>query len=212
MGASTEVVSNPRLSRPASGESLTRHRARPRVGHRLTGCSTVAVKRGSTALPYLTFYLQNSTFWRTDERTRTADLISLRVITQALQGVAEACKFRISIGVSFLRVAACCTVLRSRWYQSGIKGLADYRSPVSCAWQESKYGNNGLPATGSVHARRYTLGSVRLCLLCRHASTHSLRSSVRHPSQSATGPLCPEPVSHVLGLQIVDMPVVCLPL
>jgi hypothetical protein len=121
MGASTEVVSNPRLSRPASGESLTRHRARPRVGHRLTGCSTVAVKRGSTALPYLTFYLQNSTFWRTDERTRTADLISLRVITQALQGVAEACKFRISIGVSFLRVAACCTVLRSRWYQSGIR-------------------------------------------------------------------------------------------
>ena len=37
-------------------ESLTRHRGRPRVGHRLTGCSTVAVKRGSAALPHLTFY------------------------------------------------------------------------------------------------------------------------------------------------------------
>src|SRR5919112_5386157 len=69
-------------------ESLTRHRGRPRVGHRLTGCTTVAVKRGSAALPHLTFYLQNSTFWRADERTRTADLISLRVITQALQGCA----------------------------------------------------------------------------------------------------------------------------
>src|SRR5215218_8635655 len=111
MGASTEVVSNPRLSRPASGESLTRHPARPRVGHRLTGCSTVAVKRGSTALPYLTFYLQNSTFWRADERTRTTDLISLRVITQALQGCAGGCKSRISKGVPFsalLRVAPYC--------------------------------------------------------------------------------------------------------
>jgi hypothetical protein len=28
---------------------------------------------------------------------------------------------RISKGLSLLRVAACCTVLRSRWYQSGIK-------------------------------------------------------------------------------------------
>src|SRR5829696_6290296 len=88
MGASTEVVTNPRLSRPASGESLTRHRARPRVGHRPTGCSTVAVKRGSTALPYLTFYLQNSTFWRAGERTRTADLL----ITSVRSVVAERCR------------------------------------------------------------------------------------------------------------------------
>src|SRR5829696_5452558 len=47
-----------RRSRLASGESLTRHRGRPRAGHRLTGCSTVAVKLGSAAQPYLTFYLQ----------------------------------------------------------------------------------------------------------------------------------------------------------
>jgi hypothetical protein len=45
---------------------------------------------------------------------------SLRVITQALQGVAGGCKCRIFRGVSFLRLAECCTVLRSRWYQSGI--------------------------------------------------------------------------------------------
>jgi hypothetical protein len=46
----------------------------------------------------------------------------LRVITQALQGCAEACKSRISRGLSLLRVAARCTVLRSRWYQSGVSG------------------------------------------------------------------------------------------
>jgi hypothetical protein len=45
---------------------------------------------------------------------------SLRVITQALQGCAGGCKCRIFRGVSFLRLAQCCTVLRSRWYQSGI--------------------------------------------------------------------------------------------
>jgi hypothetical protein len=46
---------------------------------------------------------------------------SLRVIGQALQGFAQACKSPIARGVSFLRVAECCTVLRSRWYQIGIK-------------------------------------------------------------------------------------------
>jgi hypothetical protein len=46
---------------------------------------------------------------------------SLRVIHQALQGVAEACESRISRQLSLLWLAACCTVLRSRWYQSGIK-------------------------------------------------------------------------------------------
>src|SRR5215217_8512228 len=47
-------------------------------------------------------------------------LLQLRVITQALQGCAGGCKHRIFRGVSFPRLAACCTVLRSRWYQSGI--------------------------------------------------------------------------------------------
>jgi hypothetical protein len=57
---------------------------------------------------------------RADERTRTADLTSLRVIIKVLQWFAEACKSRISKPVSFLRFAACCTVLRSRWCQSGV--------------------------------------------------------------------------------------------
>ena len=58
---------------------------------------------------------------RADERTRTADLISLRVITQALQGFAGDCKCRIFRGVSFPCLAPCCTVLRYRWCQSGVK-------------------------------------------------------------------------------------------
>ena len=45
---------------------------------------------------------------------------SLRVIIQALQELARACKSRISKQVSLLWLATCCTVLRSRWYQSGI--------------------------------------------------------------------------------------------
>jgi hypothetical protein len=40
---------------------------------------------------------------------------------QALQGFAQECKSRISRPVSFLCIAVRCTVLRSRWYQSGIK-------------------------------------------------------------------------------------------
>jgi hypothetical protein len=45
---------------------------------------------------------------------------SLRVIIHALQGCAGGCKSRISKPVSIPRVAECCTVMRSRWYQSGI--------------------------------------------------------------------------------------------
>jgi hypothetical protein len=46
---------------------------------------------------------------------------SLRVINQVLQGFARVCKNRIFKGISFLCFAACCTVLRSRWYQSGVR-------------------------------------------------------------------------------------------
>ena len=59
---------------------------------------------------------------RPDERTRTAHLLQLRVITQALQGCAEDCKCRIFRGVSFS--PACCVLHRiafpvvSEWYQN----------------------------------------------------------------------------------------------
>jgi hypothetical protein len=59
---------------------------------------------------------------------------SLRVIIQVLQGFARACKSRISRPVSLLRLAACCTVLRPRWCQSGVKRCQEFgrlRSRVS---------------------------------------------------------------------------------
>ena len=78
--------------------------------------------------PYL------SRIQRADERTRTADLLQLRVITHSLQGFAGACKSPIFRRLSLLWVAACCTVLRSRWYQSGINithvGEQDPPGPV----------------------------------------------------------------------------------
>jgi hypothetical protein len=134
-------------------ESLRRHRGRPRVGHRLTGCSTVAVKRGSAVLPHLTFYLQNSGFWRADERTRTAFLLRLRVIIQALQGRAQACKYRISKRLSLLRFAVCCTVLRSQWCQSGVSSPGIRRRRflrARCAVRDG----DGLSATGCVYAQQ----------------------------------------------------------
>jgi hypothetical protein len=93
-------------------ERLRRHRGRPRVGYRLTGCSMAAVKRGSAALPHLTFYLQNGTFWRADERTRSAYPCSLRVCGQWLLSVAGVCKFRISKRFSVLSIARHCRALR----------------------------------------------------------------------------------------------------
>jgi hypothetical protein len=75
---------------------------------------------GARAAPCLEFSASLSRLGRADERTRTADLTSLRVIGQALQGFARGCKYRISRPVSFLRLALCCTVLRSRWCQCGV--------------------------------------------------------------------------------------------
>ena len=57
---------------------------------------------------------------RADERTRTADLLQLRVCDQALQGFARACKSRISKPVSIRCLALRRTVLRSCWRQSGV--------------------------------------------------------------------------------------------
>src|SRR5215204_5829848 len=58
---------------------------------------------------------------RADERTRTADPTSLRVIIQALQGFAWACKSRISKGISLLRLAPLLHRIAfpvvSEWYQ-----------------------------------------------------------------------------------------------
>jgi hypothetical protein len=79
---------------------------------------------------------------RPDERTRTADLLQLRVIIQVLQGLAGGCKYRISKLLSFLRVALRCTVLRSRWYQSGIR-ISRLARTVSRTLPASRTVNDG---------------------------------------------------------------------
>jgi hypothetical protein len=48
---------------------------------------------------------------RADERTRTADLLQLRVIGQRLQGIAEVCKFRVGKGFCVPCIARDCRVL-----------------------------------------------------------------------------------------------------
>ena len=55
---------------------------------------------------------------------------SLRVIGQALQGLAGTCKSPISKPDSFLWLALHCTVLRSRWYQIGIRTSDSYSLTV----------------------------------------------------------------------------------
>jgi hypothetical protein len=76
---------------------------------------------GATAGPCLEFSAYLSRVGRADERTRTAYLLQVRVIIHALQGFAQGCKCRISKGFSIPSLALCCTVLRSRWCQSGVR-------------------------------------------------------------------------------------------
>ena len=98
---------------------------------------------------------------RADERTRTADLLQLRVIGQALQGYARDCKSRIFRGVSFPCFAACCAVLRSRWYQSGINGTSHPANTVAhVLFFGVQIGKLSLmPLTGELLPRR-SLGSL----------------------------------------------------
>jgi hypothetical protein len=71
----------------------------------------------SAAFPFYEFCRQNM------EPTSGLEPLtcSLRVIHHVLQGCAGGCKSRIFRGGSFPCLAACCTVLRSRWYQCGIR-------------------------------------------------------------------------------------------
>ena len=92
-----------------SKQTVSRYRENARV-------ERVAVKpphRKFAPRYHTTFYLQILTGKRDDERTRTADLISLRVIDHALRGLAEGCNTRILRPVSF----------------SGLPRVAPYRVP-----------------------------------------------------------------------------------
>src|SRR5215212_9462202 len=85
-------------------------------------------------------------------------LLQLRVITQALQGCAGGCKHRIFRGVSFPCLAACCTVLRSRWYQ-------DERQ------LQSDDGSHGTPS----HPCAVTLQKASACACRFHATVAATR-------------------------------------
>ena len=84
------------------------------------GCGKLASALVPRPLWIPEFFLQIARKQRADERTRTADLISLQVISHALQGFARDCRIRILKQFSLLRLERCCTVLRSQWCQSGV--------------------------------------------------------------------------------------------
>src|SRR5829696_5154071 len=98
------------------------------------GCSTVAVnlpRHKARAFCDLCEIPANRNNWREPTSGLEPLTCSLRVIHQALQGLARSCDFRISKAFPLLRVARRCTVLRSRWYQSGIK-KSWISFPASC--------------------------------------------------------------------------------
>jgi hypothetical protein len=80
--------------------------------------------------PVRGLYLQIQYGMRAGERLEPLSC-SLRVIIEVLQGFAWTCKSRISKPYSLLCLAECCTVLRSRWYQSGIN--RDIAASRSCS-------------------------------------------------------------------------------
>jgi hypothetical protein len=87
-------------------------RGRTRGGHGMTGCSTVTVWGGPTVPLHLTFYLQIAIKRRADERTRTADLISLRVCGRAYLSIAGDSECRIDKRFLVPLVAQYCRGLR----------------------------------------------------------------------------------------------------
>src|SRR5919112_2893001 len=110
---------------------------------------------------------------RADERTRTAYPCSLPGIRQALQEIALGRNSRISKLFALHWLAACCTVLRSRWCQSGVGRLWVTRRRVLRARWVSRNGD-GLPATALVHARP---GLARVLVSRCRARPRSPRSS-----------------------------------
>ena len=63
------------------------------------------------------------------------------MLIHALQGFAGGCKYRIFRGVSFSLACECCTVLRSRWCQSGVNSIyllnSRYRASLQAVLQDA---------------------------------------------------------------------------
>jgi hypothetical protein len=117
-GVSTRKVKE--ITEELCGTSFSKRLISSLAGTGSTGLQYIGPAFMIRHCSYSAFYLQMSEKHRADERTRTADLLHLRVITHALLGFAQTCKSRILKPVSFLRLAQYCTVLRSRWCQSGV--------------------------------------------------------------------------------------------
>jgi hypothetical protein len=123
----TDVIRAP--APPNAKQHVRRYFERPstethglRVMARVTG-------RFLRRLRFLRFTLQMATKRRADERTRTADLISLRVISQALQGLAQGGMCRISKPVPLFCLAQSWAESRSRWCQSGVNTILQSAQP-----------------------------------------------------------------------------------
>jgi hypothetical protein len=151
------------------------------------------VTEKSTALPCR----ENSAYLRrlerADERTRTADPTSLRVIIHALHGFAQGCKFPILKPVSVLCISLCCTVLRSRWCQSGVRSPCFTRRRFLCKLDPRIGCSGSLDArvgmrTGCPQPDKFTLG----CIRHRHHSgnVHIQRRSWPLQASSSGSRLC----------------------
>jgi hypothetical protein len=105
---------------------------------------------------------------------------SLRVRQYALQGLARGCKTLISRQLSLLRVAGRCTVLRSRWCQSGVNFAL---AAVACDFSRSPWffdSSRPLRPTPT-RARSRRPGCPRTCR----------RRARFRPTPSALSLLCP---------------------
>ena len=89
---------------------------------------------------------------------------SLRVIGSGVAGVCRELQLPHFRGVSFLCLAACCTVLRSRWYQSGIK----FALPSACT-------------DGGLKNRKY--GLSRLCHLRKRVNIEEQARVPQNPRE-----------------------------
>jgi hypothetical protein len=112
-------------------------------------------------------------FW---EPTSGSNRLPL-LITSDHSGVAGGCKCRIFRGVSFPCLAECCTVLRSRWYQSGInRGTPSMGSlPPPTTWTR-RWANDGAHRrvqsfAGTVH------GPIQVTAAVKHSRS---RISIQH--------------------------------
>ena len=169
----------------------------------VTGWHQVGIKgdRASTLLfSYVDRFLQANPKKMREPTSGLEPLTcSLRVIHHVLQGLAWGCKSRIFRALCLPCLAAWCTVLRSRWYQSGIKrGTAASRSCSRVAHtRRTSNASQGTPAynlprTATLTRRRpwavsllSTLGGAMASSVALHSNnTPSSRypCSVRHPS------------------------------